>query len=146
MHVQQLSSVPRVLQLRARLRLTGEEVVEDGQVETATDDDGEQVQPCRHDAPSLAPPLLLSPRAGADKEVVVDVGNGGRRRRRSLYSQEERGSGNWGSGGLCPSVVSAPSDYCWALGHRSARSARLKTGPDRSFFGLIFAARTEQFL
>ena len=83
MHVQQLSSVPRVLQLRARLRLTGEEVVEDGQVETATVDDGEQVQPCRREAPSLAPPLLLSPRAGADKEVVVDVGNGGRRRRRS---------------------------------------------------------------
>ena len=94
------SSIPRVLQLRARLWLTGEEVVEDGQVETATDDDGEQVQPCRHDAPSLAPPLLLSPRAGADKEVVVDVGNGGRRRRRS--QPEGKGIGELGERGPLP--------------------------------------------
>ena len=33
----------------------------------------------------------------------------------------------------------------WALRHRSARSARLKTGPDRIFFGLFCWARTGLF-
>ena len=131
------SSVPRVLQLRARMLITGEEVVEDGLVEMATADDGEQVQPCRHDAPSLAPLLHLSPRAGAAQEVVVDDGNSGRRRRRSLYSQEERGSGNLGCGGLCPSVISTccPALDCWAvrMGQMSrsdrASSVKNRTGP-----------------
>ena len=65
------SSVPRVLQLRDRRRLTGEEVVEDGQAETATVDDGEQVQPCRRATPSLGPPLLLLSRTSADEKEYM---------------------------------------------------------------------------
>ena len=118
MHVQQLR--PRILQLRARRRLTGEEVVEDGQVETATVDDDVQVQPCRRDAPSMAPPLLLSPRAGADKEVVVDDGNGGRRRERSLPSaakrKGDRGIGGAGAFALASYQPLATIVGPWAIG------------------------------
>ena len=96
------SSVPRVLQLRAQRWLTGEEVVEDGQVETATVDDGEQVQPCRRATLSLAPPLLLLSRTSADEEVVVDDGNGGGGGAPSLLQPGGKGIGELGERGPLP--------------------------------------------